>query len=319
MRSILITGALGQIGTELSSALINKFGTSNVILSDLREFPKGQSTHSNNFVVLDCTDFQIVQDVVRRYNVGQIYHLAALLSATSEAQPKRAWYVNMNGLQNVLEVARDNNCAVFFPSSIGAFGPLTPKLATPQDTIQRPNTMYGITKVSGELLCDYYALRFGTDCRGLRLPGLISNKSIPSGGTTDYATEIFHHAISSKHYTCYLKPNTRLDMMYMRDAIQAILDLMSADQIHLKHRNAFNIAAINVTPEELAQEIKIHIPEFVIEYEIDPIRQAIADSWPKSVDDSQARSEWGWKPMYDLGAMTQDMIKSLSKRLQKFD
>jgi nucleoside-diphosphate-sugar epimerase len=222
----------------------------------------------------------------------------------------------MVGLYHVLEIARQYRCAVFFPSSIGAFGPTTPRDRTPQDTVQRPNTMYGVTKVSGELLCDYYALRFGVDVRGLRLPGLISYAAPPGGGTTDYAVEIFYQAIRYRHYTCFLRPDTALDMMYMPDAIRAILELMAADPARLTHRNAFNISAMNFTPERLAAEIRKHVPEFSIDYEVDPVRQAIAESWPRSVDDSVARAEWGWSPRYDIAAMTRDMLAKLGERLK---
>lgn len=319
MRRILITGSLGQIGSELSLALCEKFGFDRVIRSDIRERQEDEIGESKYFKLLDCTQPGQLKQVVHRYDIGIIYHLAALLSATAEAQPQEAWRINMDGLCNVLEAARHNNCAVFFPSSIGAFGPLTPRDGTPQDTIQRPSTIYGITKVSGELLCDYYASQFGTDCRGLRLPGLISAKSQPSGGTTDYATDIFHRAIRNRRYTCYLNSETRLDMMYMPDAIRAIIDLMQADPSNLNHRNAFNITSMNVTPEEIATEIRNHIPEFVIEYKIDPIRQTIADSWPRAVDDTIARQEWGWKPDFDLNLMTTDMIHRLRRNLANVD
>jgi len=248
--------------------------------------------------------------------VRTIYHLAAMLSAVAEDKPQAAWTLNMSGLYNILEVARQQRCSVFFPSSIGAFGPTTPRDRTPQDTAQRPTTMYGVTKVSGELLCDYYAHRFGVDVRGVRFPGLISYVAPPGGGTTDYAVEIFYQAIRYRHYTCFLRGDTALDMMYMPDALCAILEVMEADPARLMHRNAFNLGAINVTPETLAAEIRKHIPEFVIEYEVDPIRQAIADSWPRSVDDSAARSEWGWMPAYDAAAMTKDMLEKLGTKLK---
>jgi nucleoside-diphosphate-sugar epimerase len=253
--------------------------------------------------------------MVRRFDVDAIYHLAALLSAVAEEKPQVAWQLNMVGLHHVLEVARMYGCSVFFPSSIGAFGPTTPRDATPQDTIQRPTTMYGVTKVASELLCDYYALRFGVDARGVRLPGLISYAARPGGGTTDYAVEIFYQAIRYRHYTCFLRADTRLDMMYMPDAIAAITGVMKADPARLEHRNAFNVTAMNFTPAELADAIRVHIPEFVIDYDVDPVRQAIADSWPRAIDDSAARAEWDWAPQFDLAAMTADMIEKLSAKL----
>jgi nucleoside-diphosphate-sugar epimerase len=255
--------------------------------------------------------------VIRRNDVGTIYHLAALLSAVAESKPQVAWDVNMGGLYRVLEVARENHCAVFFPSSIGAFGPTTPPDHTPQDTVQRPTTMYGVTKVAGEILCDYYFHRFNVDTRGVRFPGLISHGAPPGGGTTDYAVEIFYEAIRHRHYTCFLGPDTRLDMMYMPDAMKASIEVMEVDPSRLVHRNAFNVTAMNFTPEELAAEIRKHIPEFKIDYQIDPTRQAIADSWPNSLDDSAAREEWGWSPEYGLPAMVQEMLENLGRKLKR--
>lgn len=317
-RSILVTGALGQIGSELVPALRERYGEDRVIASDLRVVPRGEF-QAGPLEQLDCTDALQLQDVVRRHDVGTIYHLAALLSATAEAKPQVAWDVNMGSLYNVLEVARRNRCNVFFPSSIGAFGPGTPRDRTPQVTIQRPITIYGVTKVSGELLCDYYVHRFGLDARGLRLPGLISHIALPGGGTTDYAVDIFHQAIRYAHYTCFLSADTRLDMMYMPDAIRAMIELMEADAARLRFRNAYNITAMSVTPAELASEIRKHIPEFAINYRIDPIRQAIADSWPRSLDDSAAREDWGWEPVFTLGSMVEDMVARLMERLQSAD
>ncbi len=309
MSRTLVTGALGQIGSELVVALRERHGADQVVASDIR-MPQ-PSNGDGPFEYVDCTVRRMVDEVVRKYEVGTIYHLASLLSATAEEKPHTAWDVNMGGLYRVLEVARENHCAVFFPSSIGAFGPTTPKDHTPQDTIQRPTTMYGVTKVAGELLCDYYQRRFGVDTRGVRYPGLISYVAPPGGGTTDYAVEIFYEAIRNKRYTCFLGPDTCLDMMYMPDAIKAAVDLMNADPMRLAHRNAFNVTAVNFTPEQLAAEIRKHIPKFTIEYRIDPVRQAIADSWPNSLDDSAAREEWGWNPEYDLESMTRDMLENL--------
>jgi len=311
---ILVTGAAGQIGSELIPALREHYGRDRVIASDIR-VPPVDASSDGPFEHVDCTHIREIDHAVRRHEVGAIYHLAALLSAVAEERPRVAWDVNMGGLYRVLEVARQYGCAVFYPSSIGAFGPTTPPRHTPQDTIQRPTTIYGITKVSGELLCDYYHQRFGLDTRGLRLPGLISHGALPGGGTTDYAVEIFHHALRYSRYTCFLRADTRLDMMYMPDATRAIIELMEADPARLVHRNACNITAMSITPAELAAEIGLHRPGFEIDYEIDPVRQAIADSWPEQIDDGVARAEWGWAPRYDLRAMTREMLDQLGKVL----
>ncbi|MFH2034850.1 MAG: L-threonine 3-dehydrogenase [Candidatus Zixiibacteriota bacterium] len=317
MSKILITGSLGQIGSELANALCERYGTSNVVVSDVRAKTVDDQISDCECAVLDVTDVTQVAELVKKHNIKTIYHLAALLSAVAEAKPQMAWNVNMNGLYNVLEVAREFACAVFTPSSIGAFGLSTPHDKTPQDTIQRPNTMYGVTKVAGELLCDYYHKRFGVDTRGLRYPGIISYKTLPGGGTTDYAVEIYYEAIKNKKYTCFLKAGTYLDMMYMPDAINAAINLMEADPKKLIHRNAFNVTAMSIDPEILAGSIRKQIPGFSIDYKIDPVRQEIADSWPNSMDDSAAREKWGWQPEYDLEKMTQDMLKHLRKKLGK--
>jgi len=316
MRKILVTGALGQIGQELVPALRERYGGSNVVASDIRALPASGNAADGSFEVVDCTKQDQIAAVIHRHDVGRIYHLAALLSATAEDKPQAAWQLNMDSLYLMLEAAREDGCALFFPSSIGAFGPTTPRDQTPQDTLQRPTTMYGVTKVAGELLCDYYAQRFGVDARGLRFPGLVSYVAPPGGGTTDYSVEIFYQAIRERRYTCPLGPDTRLDMMYMPDAVRAMIELMEADPAGLNHRNAFNVTAMNVTPEELAGEVRKHMPDFVIEYDVDPVRQAIADSWPRSLDDSAARSEWDWAPRYDLAAMTADMLEKLSAKLK---
>ena len=314
MKRILVTGSLGQIGSELVVALRERYGGENVVSSDIRS-PAGEHEQNGPFVHLDCTSQEQLHRVVTRYDIDTIYHLAALLSAVAEQKPTMAWDINMGGLYKALQVAREYKCAVFVPSSIGAFGPSTPPDLTPQDTIQRPTSMYGVTKVAGELLCDYYHQRFGVDTRGVRYPGIISHVTPPGGGTTDYAVEVFYEAIRHKRYSCFLNEDTRLDMMYMPDAIKAAMDVMEAAPAVLEHRNAFNVTAMNFTPEELAAEIRKHVPEFTMRYEVDPVRQAIADSWPNSLDDSAARQEWEWAPTYDLGAMTKDMLEQLERKL----
>jgi nucleoside-diphosphate-sugar epimerase len=315
MKKILVTGSVGQIGSELTMALRESYGNDNVVAGGRKTKPSPELRDSGPFEIVDCTDAQVVADVVGKYHIDTIMHLAAILSAVAEAKPDVAWNVNVNGLYNVLEVAREKSCAVFTPSSIGAFGPSTPPDNTPQDTIQRPNTMYGVTKVAGELLCDYYTKRFGVDTRGVRYPGIISNVTLPGGGTTDYAVEIYYEAIKNKKYTCNLKAGTFLDMMYMPDAIKAAVDLMESDPSKLKHRNAFNVTAMSFDPEMIAASIKDVIPKFTMDYDVDPIKQGIADSWPNSMDDSAAREEWGWSPEYDLKAMTNDMIEKLRVKL----
>lgn len=267
------------------------------------------------FEIVNVTDGKQLAEVVRKHKVNTIIHLAAILSAVGEEKPALAWDVNMNGLYNVLEVAREENCAVFTPSSIAAFGDSTPKDNTPQDTIQRPNTMYGVTKVAGELLCDYYYHKFGVDTRGVRFPGLISYETLPGGGTTDYAVHIYYDALKNKKYTSFIAKGTKMDMMYMPDALDAITKLLEADPSKLIHRNAFNVTAMSFEPEEIAASIKKIIPEFELDYDVDPVRQAIADSWPNSLDDSAAREEWGWDPKYDLDAMTKDMLEKLKIKL----
>ncbi|MBU1243268.1 L-threonine 3-dehydrogenase [Myxococcota bacterium] len=313
MKKILITGALGQIGSELMVALQKRHGFDNVVATDIRKPPQVDGI----FEVLDCTCSHRLHETVIKHDIGTIYHLAALLSAVAEARPQDAWRVNMDGTLHVLEAARIHGCSVFTPSSIGAFGPTTPADNTPQDTIQRPTSMYGVTKVAGELLCDYYARRYGVDTRGLRYPGIISNVTPPGGGTTDYAVDIYYSAVQQGKYTCFLRKDTFLDMMYMPDAIEAAINLMEADASKLKHRNAFNVSAMSFAPEHIAAEIKKHLPGFTMDYQIDPVRQGIADSWPNHMDDSAAREEWGWSPKYDLVSMTADMISVLKNRFGK--
>lgn len=314
MRRILVTGAAGQIGSELIPALRERYGDSNVVATDIRR-PTGALAESGPFELLDCTDGAALAEVARRYRVDAIFHLAALLSATAERDPQRAYALNMGGLMAVLEVAREEGAAVFTPSSIAAFGPTTPADPAAQDTIQRPTTIYGVTKVAGELLCDYYHQRFGVDARGVRYPGLISYVAPPGGGTTDYAVEIFYRALEEGRYTCFLSAGTQLDMMYMPDAIRAAIEVMEADPAKLRHRNAFNVTAMQFTPERLAEAIRRHIPGFTLDHDVDSVRQRIAESWPRRLDDSAAREEWGWQPAYDLEAMTAEMLEKLAEKL----
>jgi len=311
---ILITGCLGQIGSELVKALSERYGRDKIVMSDIREKGSSELAEYGDFVKLDVLSGEDFQAVVSDRKVNRIYHLAAILSAVAEDNPQKAWSVNMDGLVNALEVSRDNRCSLFVPSSIGAFGPDTPLDNTPQDTVMRPHSMYGVTKVSGELLCDYYHMKYGLDTRGVRYPGIISSLTMPGGGTTDYAVEIFYAAVADSRYTCYLRPDTSLDMMYMPDAIKAAIDIMEADGESLKHRNAFNVTSMHFTPEQLAEAIRKHIPEFEIEYDPDPLRQSIADSWPNYMDDSAARAEWDWDPEYNIDSMVEDMLRVLKEK-----
>lgn len=315
MKNILIIGSQGQIGSELSGELRKRYGQEHVICSDVR-IPSSEILNSiAPFERIDVLDIERISLVVKKYKIDTIYHLPAILSAVAEEKPQIAWNVGINGLYNVLEVAREAKCAVFFPSSIGAFGPSTPGDNTPQDVIQRPDTMYGVTKVSGELLCDYYFKRFGVDTRGVRFPGIISHVTLPGGGTTDYAVEIFYEAIKHKKFHCPLKAGTFLDMMYMPDALDAAISIMEADPSKLIHRNAFNVTAMSFDPELIKKEIQKHYPKFEIEYYIDPVRQVIADSWPNHMDDRCAREEWGWNPKYDLAKMTKEMLEKISLKM----
>ena len=318
MKNILIIGSTGQIGTELTMALRKHSPNGNVVAGYIPAQPPTEMLKETGpCEIVDITNAQQIADVVKKYQVYTIYNLAALLSAVAEAKPQLAWQIGMGGLFNVLEVARETGAAVFTPSSIAAFGPGTVKDMVPQDTVQRPQTMYGVTKVSGELLSDYYHKRFGVDTRSVRFPGLISNVTLPGGGTTDYAVDIYYAAVREGKFTCPLKPGTYMDMMYMPDALRATIELMEADPTKLIHRNSFNLASMSFEPTEIIAEVKRLVPELEVKFEIDELRQSIADSWPNSMDDSCARAEWGWKPEYDLRAMSEDMVLKLRQKFGK--
>ncbi len=314
MKKIMVTGAVGQIGSELTMTLRKKYGSDNVLATGHRTQPRPELRESGPFEFINVTRRETIEEVVKKYSIDTIYHMSAILSAVGEKNPHLCWDVNMNGTYNILEVAREREMVrIFVPSSIAVFGPETPRDMTPQETVLRPKTMYGVTKVAGELLCDYYVKRFGVDVRGCRYPGIISYETLPGGGTTDYAVAIFFEAVKYKKYTCFLKEETRLPMMYMPDCLKATLDLMEADFSRLKHHSDFNVTAMSFSAGELAAEIKKHIPGFSVDYKPD-FRQEIADSWPDSINDSAAREEWGWKPDFDLTRMTEDMLSVLSKR-----
>ena len=318
MKNILIIGATGQIGSELTMELRKRYGNDHVVAGYIHgSEPKGELKESGPSEVVDVTDGEMIAAAVKKYRIDTIYNLAALLSVVAESKPKLAWKIGIDGLWNVLEVARENGCAVFTPSSIGSFGLSTPHVGTPQDTIQRPRTMYGVTKVTTELLSDYYFTKYGVDTRAVRFPGLISNVTLPGGGTTDYAVDIYYAAVRGEKFVCPLKPGTLMDMMYMPDALNGSIKLMEADPSRLIHRNAFNIASMSFAPETIYEAIRREVPGFEIEYQPDPLKQSIADSWPDSMDDSCARREWDWKPEYDLESMTRDMLAKLRARLLK--
>ena len=316
MKNVLVIGSSGQIGSELTMKLRKTYRHGRIVAGYIPGAePKGDLLESGPAEPANVCNAKQIADIVDKYDIDTIYNLAALLSATAERLPLKAWDIQMNGLLNVLEVAREKRCAVFTPSSIGSFGPDTPRDNTPQDTIQRPTSMYGVTKVATELLSDYYFHKYGVDTRSVRFPGLISYKTLPGGGTTDYAVEIYYAAVRGEEFVCPLAHGTFLDMMYMPDAIKAAINLMEADPRYLVHRNSFNIASMSFDPEEIYDEIRKHIPGFKMRYEVDPIRQAIADSWPNKMDDVCARKEWGWSPSYNLQTMTKDMIKHLKEIL----
>ncbi|OPL18642.1 MAG: hypothetical protein AVO35_04730 [Candidatus Aegiribacteria sp. MLS_C] len=310
-KRILVTGALGQIGSELTAELRDRYGRDNVIASDIKTVKDSTVMEGGPWTLLDVTDADAVEKTVIELDIDAVFHMAAILSATGEQNPQLCWKVNMDGTINVLEAARKHEISrVIIPSSIAAFGPETPRKDTPQETVLRPKTMYGVTKVSGELVCDYYVRKYGLDVRGLRYPGIISSETLPGGGTTDYAVDIYYKAVQEGRYTCFVREDTMLPMMYMPDCIKATLDLAEADFGSLVHHSDFNVGALSVTAGDIAGSIRKHIPGFSVDYEPD-YRQAIADTWPMSVDDSAAREEWGWKPEWDLDSMTADMLEKL--------
>jgi nucleoside-diphosphate-sugar epimerase len=318
MKNILVIGSTGQIGSELTMELRRRIPAGTIVAGYIPGAePKGILLDSGPAEICDVTDATQIAAIVDKYRIDTIYNLAALLSAVAESKPLQAWNIQINGQLNILEIAREKGCSVFTPSSIGAFGPNTPHDNTPQDTIQRPRTMYGVTKVSCELLNDYYYYKYGVDTRSVRFPGLISNVTLPGGGTTDYAVEIYYAAVEGRDFVCPIQPGTYMDMMYMPDALKAAIDLMEADPSKLIHRNSFNVTAMSFDPEIIRKEILKHIPDFTMHYEFDSMRQQIADSWPNSLDDSCARAEWGWTPTFDISAMTIDMIQALRKKLAK--
>ena len=317
MKKVLVIGGTGQIGSELTMKLRGIYGGNIVAGYIPGQAPKGELLESGPSAIVDITNEQQIAETVSKYKVDTIYNLAALLSAVAEAKPQLAWKIGMGGLFNVLEVAREMHCAVFTPSSIGVFGNNTPKDKTPQDTIRNPRTMYGVTKVSGELLSDYYNIRFGVDTRSVRFPGLISYVTPPGGGTTDYAVDIYYSAAKGEKYVCPIKQGTFKDMMYMPDGLRAAIEIIEADTTQFVHRTSFTIASMSFDPEIIYNNIKKYVPDFQMEYDVDPLRQAIAESWPNSLDDTCAREEWGWKPEYDLDSMTQDMLAKLKERFNK--
>ena len=312
-KSILILGACGQIGTELTMALREKHGNENVIASDIRE-SSDPLMESGPFELLDATDYEALENVVMYYEIEEVYLMAAMLSATAEKFPMRAWNLNMNSLFNVLNLGKEKKISkIFWPSSIAVFGPNTPKKETPQNTLMEPSTVYGISKQSGERWCEYYFKKYGVDVRSVRYPGLISWKTLPGGGTTDYAVEIYHKALEKGQYNCFLSAETELPMMFMDDAIRATISLMESPENHISIRSSYNLAAMSFTPNQMAKSIKTHLPEFEINYNPD-FRQQIADSWPSSIDDSKARQDWGWRHEYGLNETTKTMLENLGRK-----
>ncbi len=318
MKKILVLGSGGQIGSELTMRLREIYGGSNVVATDINPARLTEAIQQSGPVAAcDATKAEEIAAIVDKYQIDTIYNLVAILSATAEKNPMLGWNIGIGALINCLEIAREKKCALFTPSSIGAFGDTTPLNGTPQDTIQRPKTIYGVTKVTGELLGDYYFERFGVDARSVRFPGLISNVCPPGGGTTDYAVDIYYAAVKGEQFSCPLKKGTMLDMMYMPDALDAAINIMEADPTKLIHRNSFNVTAMHFDPEEIYAEIRKHKPDFKMIYELDETRQKIADSWPNWMDDSCARAEWGFAPKFDLQSMTVDMLDKLSKKFGK--
>lgn len=316
MKNILVIGSTGQIGSELTMELRKRYGNEHVVAGYILSAPPTEMLKdSGPSEVVDITRPDMILNVVKKHKIDAIYNLAALLSVVAESKPQLAWHIGIDGLFNVLEIARHYNCSVFTPSSIGSFGLSTPHVMTPQDTIQRPRTMYGVTKVTTELVSNYYYNKYGVDTRAVRFPGIISSVTLPGGGTTDYAVDIFYSAVKGEEFVCPIKEGTLMDMMYMPDALHAAITLMEADPKRLVHRNAFNIASMSFAPETIYAEIRKHIPDFKMCYEVDPLKQSIADSWPDCLDDTCARKEWDWKPNYDLSSMTADMLEKLRIRL----
>lgn len=316
MKNILVIGSTGQIGSELTAELRRIYGGSHVVAGYIKGCePKGELAEGGPSAEADVTNPEMIAGVVRQYNIDTVYNLAALLSVVAESKPRLAWRIGIDGLWNVLEVAREHGCAVFTPSSIGSFGLETPKVMTPQDTVQRPRTIYGVSKVTTELLSDYYHNKYGVDTRAVRFPGVISYVTPPGGGTTDYAVDIYYSAVRGEKFVCPIKQGTLMDMIYMPDALKAAIDLMEADPSRLIHRNAFNIASLSFAPETVFEAIKKYKPEFEMTYDVDPLKQSIAESWPDCMDDSCARREWDWKPAYDLDTMTRDMLEKLALKL----
>lgn len=318
MKNILVIGSTGQIGSELTRELRRIYGGSHVVAGYIKGAePKGDLLDGGPSAIADVTDGAGIAEIVKNYHIDTIYNLAALLSVVAESKPRLAWKIGIDGLWNILEVARENGCAVFTPSSIGSFGESTPHDMTPQDTIQRPRTMYGISKVTTELLSDYYHLKYGVDTRSVRFPGVISYVTPPGGGTTDYAVDIYYSAVRGERFVCPIKEGTLMDMIYMPDALKASIQLMEADPTRLVHHNGFNIASLSFGPETVFEAIRKYKPDFEMVYDVDPLKQGIADSWPNMMDDSCARNEWDWKPSYDLDAMTRDMLEKLAIKLGK--
>ena len=317
MKNILVIGSTGQIGSELTHTLRQIYGGNHVVAGYIRSAePKGELCDGGPLAEVDVTCAQQIADVVKQYQIDTIFNLAALLSVVAEQKPLLAWHIGIDGLLNILEVARENKVSVFTPSSIGSFGPNTPKELTPQDTLQRPQTIYGVSKVTTELLSDYYFHKYGVDTRSVRFPGIISYMTLPGGGTTDYAVDIFYSAVRGEKFVCPIAAGTRMDMMYMPDALNAAIRLMEADPARLVHRNGFNVTAMSFAPEEIFAEIKKHCPTFAMTYEVDPLKQAIAESWPDRLDDSCARQEWDWKPQFSMEEMTTDMLQKLTEKLR---